>query len=235
MLAGRRALLVGLFVLLNCSTEDIGLHEHDGSTAAMQGMEDPPRPDVGVSRPDRGVEVAAAADAGADAPAPALDATAAPDRMADLPPTDLPNGARCGSRGECKSGFCVDGVCCNEACDDGCSSCTAGETDRADGICGKARAREGKACGRACGTAAGVPAVLERICVSGACVLPLIPKALERCQDESPCVTSFCDDNEGRCVKRTCPTAGTCCCKLPTGTRMCTRQELCRGERMCEP
>ncbi|MBM4353600.1 MAG: hypothetical protein FJ109_07340, partial [Deltaproteobacteria bacterium] len=35
----------------------------------------------------------------------------------------LDNGQECGGGNECKSGFCVDGVCCNTACADKCASC----------------------------------------------------------------------------------------------------------------
>jgi hypothetical protein len=42
--------------------------------------------------------------------------------------TNRPNGTACASGGECKSTFCVDGVCCNEACTDTCVSCALGPT-----------------------------------------------------------------------------------------------------------
>jgi len=35
----------------------------------------------------------------------------------------LENGASCVADGECKSGHCADGVCCNTACDDPCAAC----------------------------------------------------------------------------------------------------------------
>lgn len=43
-----------------------------------------------------------------------------------------PNGAACGALGECASGFCVDGKCCNEACTGQCQSCA--ETGL-EGVC----------------------------------------------------------------------------------------------------
>src|SRR5438552_1437 len=33
-------------------------------------------------------------------------------------------GAACGCKAECASGFCVDGVCCDKACDGACQTCT---------------------------------------------------------------------------------------------------------------
>ena len=37
--------------------------------------------------------------------------------------TKKANGAACGCPGECSSGFCADGVCCNVPCSGGCVSC----------------------------------------------------------------------------------------------------------------
>lgn len=36
---------------------------------------------------------------------------------------DLPIAARCEANGQCTSGFCADGVCCNTACDGALNSC----------------------------------------------------------------------------------------------------------------
>ncbi|MCC6217547.1 MAG: hypothetical protein IT376_22000 [Polyangiaceae bacterium] len=49
-------------------------------------------------------------------------------------------GAACTSAGECKSGFCVEGVCCNTLCDGKCQACTAANQESGtDGLCGNAR------------------------------------------------------------------------------------------------
>jgi hypothetical protein len=37
-----------------------------------------------------------------------------------------PNGELCTDVTECKSGFCKDGVCCNNACDGTCRTCATG-------------------------------------------------------------------------------------------------------------
>jgi hypothetical protein len=39
---------------------------------------------------------------------------------------DLPNGATCTNGGQCISGFCVNAVCCDTACDGACDTCNAG-------------------------------------------------------------------------------------------------------------
>ncbi len=51
------------------------------------------------------------------------------------------NGVACTAGNECREGFCVEGVCCNSACDGTCQSCTAaGKGAGADGACGLAAA-----------------------------------------------------------------------------------------------
>jgi hypothetical protein len=50
-------------------------------------------------------------------------------------------GAQCNANSDCASGFCAEGVCCNEKCDGACRSCSA--TDKIDtinGTCGVAKA-----------------------------------------------------------------------------------------------
>ena len=43
--------------------------------------------------------------------------TATPTVSQTATPTPLPNGAGCMTDPQCRSNFCVDGVCCNSACD----------------------------------------------------------------------------------------------------------------------
>jgi hypothetical protein len=45
------------------------------------------------------------------------------------------NGATCGDAGECESGYCVDGLCCESSCDGVCESCAGAETGDKDGVC----------------------------------------------------------------------------------------------------
>jgi hypothetical protein len=44
-------------------------------------------------------------------------------------------GGGCTSDDMCASGFCTDGVCCNERCDGACESCVKAQTGVIDGIC----------------------------------------------------------------------------------------------------
>jgi hypothetical protein len=54
---------------------------------------------------------------------------------ADVPGTLLSNGDGCTSASECKSSFCVDGVCCDTACQGGCQACVAAKSAGVDGQC----------------------------------------------------------------------------------------------------
>jgi hypothetical protein len=89
---------------------------HDGaSDAAVDG-----RSDAATRRSD----ASAAADAaGHDA----HQADARQDASPEVPPGSKARGAACGGAIECSTGFCVDGVCCNNACTDACNSCTTGK------------------------------------------------------------------------------------------------------------
>ncbi len=87
----------------------------------------------------------------------------------------------CAAGDECAAGFCVDGVCCDRACDGACDACAVAAGAKADGVC-SARARgtdgapscgatrcdgEGDACPSTC-TADDVCAPGAR-CLGGAC------------------------------------------------------------------
>src|SRR5690606_38663405 len=48
------------------------------------------------------------------------------------------NGESCDLLGECASGNCVEGVCCDAECDGGCESCLDANTGQGDGTCSPA-------------------------------------------------------------------------------------------------
>jgi len=86
--------------------KQVGCPTDGGVTDAASGRRDAAtdaRPDGPVVRPDAG-----RMDAGRDVPPKA-------------------QGTPCGTAGECASGFCKDGVCCNNACTDACNSCSTGK------------------------------------------------------------------------------------------------------------
>jgi hypothetical protein len=238
---GRAVIALLIFASSGCSTEETGLFQKpdaaEDPTSSPQGLDPDAGPPDTRPRPDKApAPDLAAPDAPSvpDAPAPA---DVAPDLAPDKPPvTNQPVGASCNKDSECKGGHCVDGVCCESACGDACSACSQARTGRSDGTCARARDMEGKACGKACSSVATMPAVVEKVCSpTGACVVPSSgPKVLSNCHDTNPCVVAFCDDNEARCVKTTCPTQGTCCCRSSTGQRACTSRTQCTGSKMCE-
>jgi hypothetical protein len=176
-----------------------------------------------------------AVDASVDQPGPGRDAPGA-DLRPDAPLTNQPNGAACTRPNECRSGNCVDGVCCNERCNNGCQACVKSRTDKPDGTCGVANDLENKACGKGCGRLATISAVFEKVCVRGVCVIPEVPKVVSQCADSDPCSVLFCEEiterNDARCVSAICG-EGQCCCRQGN-TRSCQRMDQCRGaERMC--
>ncbi len=92
----------------------------------------------------------------------------------------LPAGAVCSANGECASSFCVDGVCCNSACNTLCNACTAVKKGSGpDGTCGVVAANldpdnecaGALACNGAslCKLPNGEACALGTDCVSGAC------------------------------------------------------------------
>lgn len=236
---GRAGLLALVTFSIGCSTEDTGLRGGpDAELNSVQTLEPDaaPRPDTRVNRPDLAADVKApdTPDAAPDTPA-SVSPDVAPDLGPDLPPrTNQPQGAACGAGSECRSGHCVDGVCCDKACNDGCNACVLARTGRANGTCSWAKDLDDKPCGKACSSVATMPAVVEKVCRAGACVVPTAPKVLTNCRDTDPCVVAFCDNNEARCVKTTCPQQGTCCCRSQSGQRSCSQRTQCTGTRMCQ-
>jgi len=47
----------------------------------------------------------------------------------------IPIAGACALNGECQSGFCTDGLCCNAACGGFCQACTAAKTGGTNGTC----------------------------------------------------------------------------------------------------
>ena len=77
-------------------------------------------------------------DGGASTDAPrSSDASATIDGPSDAvgPDAAAPLGTTCTLGSECASGECVDGVCCDQACDSGCIACAAALTGGSDGVC----------------------------------------------------------------------------------------------------
>ncbi|UQA64072.1 MYXO-CTERM sorting domain-containing protein [Polyangium aurulentum] len=118
-----------------------------------------------------------------------------------------PVGNPCASAADCASGFCVDGVCCNEACGGGvndCTACSVAAGAAANGVCGPAT---GPLCDDddACTS--------TDVCQSGACVgkVPVVCSS-----PGDPCLIGVCVPATGVCAPQplpdgtACPGGGTC-------------------------
>jgi hypothetical protein len=116
-------------------------------------------------------------------------------------------GETCIDAIECPSGTCIDGVCCNTACDAGdCEACSIAMGASQDGVC---ELLTGAPCED------GVLCTKEDTCQAGACVAG----ALLLCEPASVCQTASCDPATGTCLEMSV-TDGSAC---PNG--VCTSGE----------
>lgn len=104
------------------------------------------------------------------------------------------NGDACYLDTECQNGHCVDGICCNVACDGGCEACSQNEKAdaSADGSCGLIAA--GRRCGPApMGCASQTAYRLASTCTAGG----VCQANSSTCADHYACVGNSSD---GQCV-----------------------------------
>lgn len=149
-------------------------------------------------------------------------------RLIDFRYNDGSNlGAACGTGFECKSGFCVDGVCCNTACgysNADCQVCAQAAGASADGTCTTLAA------GSVCRAASGVCDIVE-ICngtgptcpvdgVAGVSV-PCGTAALGLCDK-----ADHCSGTSGNCVAEGLQRAGATC---RDARGLCDQPDTCDG------
>jgi hypothetical protein len=159
----------------------------------------------------------------------------------------LEAGKACTGNGDCKSSFCVDGVCCDRACggnnQNDCLACSREAGAAGDGRCGPRTGGSSCSDGNACTTSdacsgetcSGVAVVCtaKSAChdagscdpVSGRCTTPLRSNGTV-CDDANPCTTGDSCSN-GVCGGSAvvCPAAAPCAvsaCDAATG--MCASQ-----------
>ncbi|MDC0741590.1 kelch repeat-containing protein [Polyangium mundeleinium] len=136
------------------------------------------------------------------------------------------NGVACAAGVECQSGFCVDGVCCNTACNAGvCDACSVASGSATDGVCSTF---SNKPCddGDAC--------TLADTCQVGVCVGadPVPCQPLDSCHD-----AGACDPKTGLCSSPIKPDGTSC-----VDGNACTQTDVCQSGKCvgtnpvpCEP
>lgn len=104
-----------------------------------------------------------------------VDGVASEGAWADLAAAD--QGIACGFDAECTSGHCAEGVCCDQACNDGCRSCLASlKSAGADGTCGPLAAQGEPRIGCTCTSS--FDCVDGQVCFpDGRCDVPGSPSA----------------------------------------------------------
>lgn len=142
--------------------------------------------------------------------------TSSPKRIQSSLINSRQRGSTCSQNQECASGYCVDGVCCNSACDVGstgnCRACSVATGAQENGIC--KIITSGNSCedGNKC-TRAGT-------CQQGKCIGtdPVICADPDQCHE-----TGACNPATGICSFRPKPN-GTAC----ADDNACTIQETCQ-------
>jgi len=149
------------------------------------------------------------------------------------------NGHFCTNATQCQSGFCVDGVCCNTACNGGgCDACSVSTGAPADGTCAPLNGNgcdDGNACTQGDKCQGGT-------CVGGA---PLVCPVLDECHAPGTCdsTTGACSEsvpkpngvacNDGNpCTKTDTCQAGVCNGSNPV---VCAPLDDCHDAGLCNP
>lgn len=146
------------------------------------------------------------------------------------------NGDVCGAASECDSGFCVDGVCCNKACDGTCESCSAASKGTgSDGVCGPvAQATDpDDDCSDEGATSCGQNGLCDG---GGGCALY---PADTQCSDSScsggvRTLPSTCDGS-GNCVGNGSENCDQGACSGPVCLGQCQSDTDCTSDKYCEP
>ncbi|WP_437578603.1 Kelch repeat-containing protein [Sorangium sp. So ce887] len=111
-------------------------------------------------------------------------------------------GEACGAGCECQTGFCVDGVCCDTACEGACDACAEAAGASADGTCSPVT-------GRACDD--GNDCTSDDACDAGTCAGEADDAAT--CDDGNECTRDACSGGE--------------CVGTPDDAAACGSQGLC--------
>jgi hypothetical protein len=122
-------------------------------------------------------------------------------------------GLACAANPQCKSGFCVDGVCCSTPCNGPCQVCTSALQGGAgvDGYCGNAQ--EGTNPGNRCMTQDPTTCGMNGMCSAGG--------VCQFYSYDTPCGTPACESNS--VISKFCNGSGTCLTESePCGNYLCS-------------
>ncbi|NUQ72143.1 MAG: hypothetical protein HUU21_00995 [Polyangiaceae bacterium] len=124
----------------------------------------------------------------------------------------LPLASPCKSPSDCLSGYCADGVCCNEACEAGpCDACSETAGSAQDGVC---TILDGSPCDDkdACTK---VDTCEKDVCVG---------KSAVECNNPPPCKVNVCEPASGQCKLQDLPDGEPC-----SDGDQCSLMDSCSG------
>jgi MYXO-CTERM domain-containing protein len=126
------------------------------------------------------------------------------------------NGAACKSSTTCGSAFCVDGVCCDTACDTSCNGCVRAVTGKADGTCALALA--GQDPHGDCKDDGAPACKMDGLCDGkGDCETYASSRCTPNaCKVDDDCTSGFCAD--GVCCDQKCGGDCEACTKAKKGS-----------------
>jgi hypothetical protein len=143
------------------------------------------------------------------------------------------NGTACTTSNQCKSGRCVDGVCCNVQCDGPCEACSATLTGAADGLCSavKTGTDPGNDCAAEAISSCGQTGLCgpnrtcalygtTSVCAAGSC-------SAGAAQSERKC------DGAGTCRPATSSTCAPYVCGANACLSACTTNNNCASGSVC--
>jgi hypothetical protein len=152
------------------------------------------------------------------------------------------DGEQCSDAEECLNGFCVDGLCCNRACDGACDACSIAAGSVADGVCGPVAA--GSAGRPTCYPLAcnGTDAVCTACADDGHCPSTSYCGADDTCKSRKALAES-CDTSRGADCKvagcRACESGhcadGVCCDEACGDCSACLRSLTGENDGTCAP
>ena len=154
------------------------------------------------------------------------------------PPVLDDNGTVCSDSSTCKSGKCVDGVCCNTACTGTCQACNvsgkqgtctpyASGTDPDSECLGKANS--GTACAGTCdGKSACTYPTATTSCGNPMCAAG--KQTTYGCGGDGSC-----SPKQTSCGNYTCNSGNTACEATCTSDAQCIATAYCNGSRKCVP